>query len=168
METNYFADLFLAISSYLKTAIPEVRFIDADLGQLDNYELRPAVTFPCILIDFAQATYTDLGHPSQLGEVVISIRLAVSPFSASNILAPLSVREKAVSYFTIEQKIFIALSGFYTAYTTPLSRTAVSTELRQDDTIRVRNITFTTSYQDDTAQPNRTAYAAPLDLEIEN
>ena len=41
-------EFFIAICDHLEKEVPELRWIDAEEGQLNNGE-RPAVAFPCCL-----------------------------------------------------------------------------------------------------------------------
>jgi hypothetical protein len=157
---NYFGQLFLDLCNRLKTAVPELRWIDQDFGQLEHFQVRPEVSFPCALIDFASAQYSGLSNHGreQVGEVMINIRLGFTPFSQSYHAAPLDVKEKALEYYNLEQKIFEALQGWAPEkdndnYSQPLTRQSVMTEQRDGDpvAIRVRVITFTTQYEDGTA-----------------
>lgn len=156
MATNsYFGQLFIDLSEHIKTAVPEIKWIDQDFGQLEQFEYRPAVSFPCVLIDFPLANYSNTGELSQMGDITVQLRLGFAPFDKSHASAPLLVREKAVDYYSIEQKIFEAVQGWNTAYTQPLIRINAGTEQRlsasdQADSIglRVRVINFSTGFDD--------------------
>lgn len=45
-------EIFIAVCDRLKTEVPGLRWIDAEEGQLNTGE-RPAVAFPCCLIDIS-------------------------------------------------------------------------------------------------------------------
>ena len=56
-------EIFIAVCDRLKTEVPQLRWIDAEEGQLNTGE-RPAVAFPCCLIDIyltrpAKPTWVD-------------------------------------------------------------------------------------------------------------
>ena len=53
-------ELLLNIQNQLST-IPEFKYVDEDWGQLDDYGPHAPVQWPCCLIDFSAATYTDIG-----------------------------------------------------------------------------------------------------------
>jgi len=163
--TNYFADLFLAISDRIKEEVPEIKWIDQDFGQLEVFEMRPSVDFPCALIDFPNATYSQLLELGQMGDVTIMVRLGFAPFSTSNSAAPLEVREKAMEYYQIEQKVFQALHGWDTEFTDKLIRMAADTEQRDKDGLRVRILTFTTTYHDLSMVPVKVKRSASLNIQ---
>lgn len=171
---SYFGKLFLALSNHIKTQVPEIKWIDQDFGQLEQFEYRPAVNFPCVLIDFIMAQYTQLAELSQHGDVTIRLRLGFAPFSPGNAAAPLNVREKALEYYQIEQKVYEAVQGFATEYTQPLIRINAGTEQRvsasnvaDSSGLRVRILDFSTQYEDDSKLPQYTKQAATLDINLE-
>lgn len=42
--------LFTTISDHIRTALPEIKWIDADYGQINSSTERPAIAFPALLI----------------------------------------------------------------------------------------------------------------------
>ena len=162
-NTSYFGMLLIELCDHIKAQVPEVRWVDQDLGQLEEYEMRPAVTFPCVLIDFAATSYNDLSDNAQTGETTILVRIGMNPFSKSNVQAPTEVREKAVEYYDIEQKVHQCLQGWQNDFTSALARRSADTENRNDK-LRVRLLTYETSYEDYSNLPIRTA--TPADMNI--
>lgn len=161
---NFFGQLYIDLSTHLKTTVPELKWIDQDFGQLERFEYRPEVSFPCALVDFIAANYSNLAELAQLGEVTINIRMGFAPFSQAHQAAPMSVKEKALEYYTIEQKIFEALQGWRNNFTQPFIRISAVTEQRDNDPIglRVRVITFTTSFEDESNRPIYAKHAATI------
>lgn len=173
---NFFGQLLIDIQTRLAAQVNEIKWTDQDLGQLEHFEYKPSVSFPCALIDFAQANYSALAENAQIGDIAIQIRLGFAPFSASNNVAPTNVREKALSFYDIEQKVFEALMGWAPdapagnaefeegKYTQPFVRVSAITEHRDNDQmgLRVRVLTFSTTYQDESAQVTFTKHAAGL------
>lgn len=152
-STSPFGNIYLALMARLAAEVPELKYIDQDLGQLDNYDVRPTVAMPCALIDIGEFDFDDMaGKNMQHGEGLVLVRLAVDPFSASNNLAPEAVREKALSYYDIEQKIYVALHGWRTTGFSKMLRRKSIKEIR-DDKFRVKVIAFATSFEDATASP---------------
>lgn len=164
---SYFGQLFLDLSDRIKTQVPAIKWVDQDLGQLEDYEVRPAVDFPCVLIDFAATSYTQLTEDSQIGDVTVLLRLGFAPFSQANAAAPTSVREKALEYFEIEQLLFQAVQGFQTEYSGSMMRMSTDTEQR-DDKIRVRILSFATSYEDYSMLPLNQRVSANLQTDLQD
>lgn len=148
-----FANIYLKVMERLALMVPELRYIDQDLGQLENYTTRPAVSFPCGLIEVDEFDFSEVGNElRQIGEGVVMIRLGYPAFNPANNLAPAAVREKALEYYNIEQKIYQALHGWCADGFSRLLRRKSKREER-DDTIKVRVMVFAASFDDDTAKP---------------
>lgn len=153
MIENPFGNLFIAISDRITAKVPEVRYIDQDLAQLEDYDMRPAVSWPCVLIDVSGFVFSEAGsQPDQLGTGEVILRLGLPPNSQANNLAPLAYREKALSFYETEQKIYAALHGWAPAGFSRLLRRSVKTE-RREDALRVREMVFAISYNDQAAEP---------------
>lgn len=163
---SYFGELYLQLSQHIKTQMPNIRWIDQDFGQLEEFDLRPEVSFPCVLIDFSDAEYEELSSLSQTGTVMISLRLGFAPFSSANQLSPTNVKVKALEYYNLEQQLYEAIQGFETDFTTPLIRKRAASEKRQD-ALRIRVLNFTTSYEDYSAaqQPNKQVVALSIETQ---
>ena len=152
MLTSGFAQTFLKLQSHIEKQVPEIRWIDQDLGQLETGDQRPAISFPCVLIDFTQAQYSNLSQLVQWLDFDISFRLGFAPYSSANSAAPDVSKEKALEYYDIEERLYVALAGFTAGDTIqPLVRVRAITE-RREDTYRVREIIFTTAAEDETAK----------------
>ncbi len=154
------ANIYLQIVAQLKTACPNIAYIDQDLGQLEHYELRPAVSLPCALIDIDDIAFEHNGDNAQTGEGIVQVRIAHQPYSASNSLAPDEVRQKALDYYEREQDVYLALQGFSHDNFRDLNRVSAKTEKRNDP-LRVRVIRFRFGMEDYTAMPNTTPVNAP-------
>lgn len=148
-----FAHMYLSIMDKIKAAVPAVKHINQDLGQLELYELRPSVAFPCVLIDVDEFKFTQVGGKNhQLAEGVVMIRLATAPLSTSHHLAPTAVTQKALEFYEIEWGIYKALQGWAPTNMGKLSRVAAKSE-RRDDALRVRVLIFSVSFTDTSAAP---------------
>lgn len=141
---------FLEIMNRIKDAVPGVRYINQDLGQLETDLDRPAVSWPCVLIDFDQFEFTDESYNAQIGEGLVIIRIGYAPYSSSSSLTPDQVREKALEYYEIEQSVYESLQGWQGTEFGAMTRTATGNEKREDK-LRVRYIVFKSTYQDNTA-----------------
>lgn len=167
MESLY-AQLYEALQEQIKSEVPEIRYIDVDLGQLDYYETRPGVSWPCVMIDFIMGQWSNESGGVQWGDFTVNIRLGFAPFSSANSLAPDVVQEKALQYFEVEWKLYKALQGFDAdGLIQPMTRVSDGTEKREDP-FRVRNMAFATSAEDHSAQHSNKVEADPeFDLGID-
>lgn len=154
------ANLLKGSMELVKT-VPEIRFISQDIGQLENYEMRPSVSWPCCLIDIEDGRFSDAGDQLiQLAEKVVSFRLGMVKYSDVNNLAPDAIVEQALQYLETENKLYVALHGKSVPGFGKFMRILDATEKRDDD-IRVRIIKFAVSYTDDSAKPVRTKVPRP-------
>jgi hypothetical protein len=140
--------LYLAIQAHIKNNVPEIRFISQDLGQLEFYDDKPPVSYPCVLVDVGELLYEDASHNMQIASASVTLRLALASYSDVSNLAPAQVQNKALEFYDIENKLSSTLHNWQPAneFLGAMYRTATSTEKR-DDNIRVRQITFSTSIQ---------------------
>lgn len=145
---SFFSKLYIDLLFQLQTQVPELKWIEQDLGQ-DQTDVRPNVAFPAALIDFPRADYSDMGELGQMSTVSVQIRLMVSTYSQSYAAAPTSTREDALDYFELEHKVIEALHGWQPSggYCQPLVRRSVSSQNRGDIGLRIRSITFDTDYE---------------------
>jgi hypothetical protein len=157
--------MFTEIMARLEAEVPEVRYINQDLGQLENYTDRPAVSFPCILIDFEDFDFSDMAENTQMGEGTILIKVAMNPFSDSSSLTEQAVRVKALNYNEICWKAHKALQGWQGESFGALMRTA-DKKVPREDALRVRETLYSCVFQDYTTAD--TYNTIPVVLEIEN
>lgn len=161
-EVNFFERWIV----YLKEQVPELEYLNWDLGQLENYDQSPAVAWPCALLDIDDTNFIDQLQLVQEGNTVIMIRLGVNPFSATSNLQPKSVREKGNFYFELEQKIYQAMHGWdANGLCSPLTRVRKVRERREEDAFRVRVLLFSTRYDDDSAMKPMQTLQVPMDLD---
>jgi len=138
-------DTFLKITTKLKT-ITELKWIDADEGQLDYYD-NPPVTFPCALVDIDMPSCDDINSESQQCKVRITIRLAFLPTGQSNTAVPVLVQTNALKRYETIKKIYQALQGYGDSEMSELSRVSQMNEKRNDD-LKVVQQVWETSFEE--------------------
>ena len=134
---SFFAQMYLDIQERIKTEVPEIRWIEQDFGQEVYDQWRPNVDFPAALIDFPDATYEAQSGTGQFATTQIGIRLFFAPFCQSYEAAPVEVKQEALQYFEVEQKVVNALHGWEPAggYCQKLIRERAASNNRNDITI---------------------------------
>lgn len=153
-----FANLYETIMARIKSEVTAVRYVNQDLGQLEYYNAntgRPAVSFPCALIDFDNFNADDLSDKSQELEGDVIIRIALDTWSSASSITPTEVRTKALSYYDVEHAVYKALHAWCPGPADScgyLTRTGTATEQRED-AIRVRVMRFRLRFRDDSACP---------------
>lgn len=147
---SFFGNLYLDMQKRISEALPQM-WIEQDFGQDIYDEWRAAVAYPAFLIDFPDADYSAEAGLSQMGEVLISGRLLVAPFTQSYEGAPIEIKKDALSYFELEQEIVSLLHGWSpdAGYCQPLVRTKSKSDNQNDKGLRIRALSFTTTYEED-------------------
>lgn len=147
--------MFTALLERIVAKVPEIRYIEQDLGQLENYEIRPAVSWPCCLIDIDDVDFSEAGgNLVQIGEGFVQVRLGLVKYTDSNNLVPKEIRSNSFRYLEVESKISKALHGWAPAGFGRLLRRKSVTEKRDDD-IRVKILRFAISYKEDLTPAKR-------------
>lgn len=150
MIHSVFSKLLLDLMNQVDSTLKEVRMVDRYLGQ-DQTNVRPAILCPAVLIDIESEQYQDMGCCSQYVEpATITVRLLVDNYSSSSSKAPQNVREQSMKDFELEKRLVDCIHGWTPddGYCTSLVRTEASSENRNDIGLRIRTITFTTSFED--------------------
>jgi hypothetical protein len=158
-----FANMYNAISARIALKVPAVKWIDTDIGQLENYGgvgYKPAVNWPCALIDFDEWTFEDVTDNIQIGTGVVVIRSACTPYSNTSAITPQLVKDMGLLYYDIDQALYEALNGWTAAPFSLLARRSTRTE-RRNDNIRVRVSRYQCIIKDLSAQPVRQKIAVP-------
>ncbi|MDM1557073.1 hypothetical protein HX126_21185 [Chryseobacterium indologenes] len=155
METNeenshFFYQIILDLYDRISKEVPEINYIDQDLGQLgqtgDNE--KPPLSYPALLIDFPDSEYSDISTGGQIGEVQISFQLIFDTYSQTWHKSPTTVIMKGLDYLKIEQKLHKCLQRWNLDYFSPLNRKSVKSQNNNDIGLRVRQSIYTTQYED--------------------
>lgn len=156
-----FAIIFKAISARIQALVPDIAYIDMDLGQLEGNSIRPAVAFPCALIKFQGWTFTNLGTNSQVGEGDVIVKLGFAQFSKSdNLTDPMWV-DFALKYFDLEWEINMALHGWSPdQFAGVLTRTAADSQ-NLPNGIMADPIRYRLEFEDHSTKPVITTMSPP-------
>lgn len=151
MLNSLYGQLLLKIQARVADKLSEIRYCDQDLGQLEHYNERPAVSFPCLLVDFTGTSYDQLGQLEETGDCKIMFKLGFAPFSSANNLSPDSVKEKALNYYELEYLLYQAFKAWNAdGLIQPMNRKSDGTQQR-NDAYRVRVSVYDTMFMDDGA-----------------
>lgn len=126
-----------------------LRYIDEDWGQLDYYSPNFPVKWPCALIDVVQINYSDIGRDRsktpknrQMGEGVLSIKLADLRLSNTGKNAPQTQKDNAWSIWGLIQEVHEILHGFRPAENaSALIRTGIR-RVRRDDGVQEYDLLY--------------------------
>lgn len=145
-----FALLFVALCDHIRAQVPEIAWIDHDLGQLEAFDgERPPVQWPCLLIDFADTQFRQM-QGYQEGQCQLVLRLGHDQYQQTHAEVPEFVQEQALGYYELEHKLHQALQnwGADGLLINPLSRRSSSSEKREDDNFRVRRMVYACLFTD--------------------
>ncbi len=166
MEEYFYVQLLVDLQERIAREVPEIQYIDQQLGQLESAQgTTGAVTYPALFIDFPEAmydvdfpeaSYSDMSANRQLGNVPVSFQLVSDDAFPTWHGIPVEERKKGFDFLRIEQKLYQALQGWSKDYFSPLSRTMVKSTSKQHAGFKVRELIFTTQYEDVSASPEET------------
>jgi hypothetical protein len=125
-------DIYLKTVARLKT-VTALKWIDAEAGQLEFFETRPPVAFPCALIDVEYPQCEDLGDTLQQCTARVTVRLAFEPAGITSGAAPTLVRDKALAMFDVVSACYSAFQGWSDTEVGSFSRMSQITEKREDN-----------------------------------
>lgn len=164
------ANLFLAIQATIAALHDEQNkkyfpYVNQDFGQLEYYTPpgRPAVAFPCVLIDIDETEWSSMSQNTQQGFTRIKLRIGFPPYSSSSNITPDDVKEKALYYHDLEQILHQALQGKAPVYLDDQDQDVLadvfghfnrihSVTEKREDFIRVRELTYTIGHDDFTTK----------------
>lgn len=163
---SIFIEMLLGIQNRFDEHLPEFRYINQDLGQLEDPSDRPPVAWPCCLVDFSDTNYADLLRGVQEANLcTVVFRLGFNPYSATSSLQPDTVKEKGLEYLTLEHKVYQVFQGWTcNDLCSPFTRIRAVTEKREEDRFRVRSLIWTTAFQDNGAASGNIKLKRPPSL----
>lgn len=144
-------ELFVEISNRLQQQVPQLKWIDEDTGQLDNFEgERPSVAFPCALIDVQFPSCDDFAQRYQQCTANIRVRVAFDTTGErTSTKTPQQARELSLHKYAVTDAVYRALQGFETESFSPLTRKSVLSAMVRG--YKTRDFTFETTFADETA-----------------
>ena len=119
-------EIIEAVMERLKTTVPELRWIDVNIGQMDSS--TPPVDYPCVLIDVSQIIYTTLKDGTSKGIAQVDVELYFACRAPSNAAAPESMRADAMAMFDVVKLVDKNLHGLETEEFYPFERAKVRRE----------------------------------------
>jgi hypothetical protein len=122
---------------YLKTLaklaeLPAIKYTDRDRGQIDRYDTRPAIAFPCALISISQPRRKNLTSRTQQVQAQITIRLAFERLQDASSISSESRRLKALEYYDMVEAVENLLQGYGDTQMNRWECTSITDEQRPD------------------------------------
>jgi hypothetical protein len=142
-----FANIYLALQQRIQAELPTITYIDQDLGQLKSSP-RPAVTWPCVLIDFEDFLFENLAENVQTAKGIVVLRLGFAPHSNSSQVVPGVYTKRAINYYDVEWVLHKAVQGWSpTDDAGKFIRINAATQKRADG-YRVRELRYSIAFDD--------------------
>jgi hypothetical protein len=142
-----FANIFIAIQQRVQSQLPEIRYTDQDLGQLKSGS-RPPVSWPCVLIDFEDFSYSNLSENVQTAAGTVVLRLGFAPHSNSGQATPDNYLKQSLNYYDLEWSLHKFMQGWSPGSDCGhLCRISATTQKRTDG-YRVREIRYSIAFDD--------------------
>jgi len=140
--------LFKTVQDRLTAQVSALQFIDFDMGQIDLPEdERPAINFPCALIDINFPTTEDIADDTQLVNAVVSIRIADQVQGTTDSITAALQRDAALGYLDLVDSVYKALQAYETSEFSNFSRVSQQGAIRADG-IREVTINLNTTFED--------------------
>lgn len=134
-------EIMLSVQGRLGERVPELGYVDKDWGQLSHE--KPAVKFPCALLDIENINYTQQGGGYQQADTQITVTVANLRLTAASLNAPR--KEDAYKVIDLLERIHEALQLFSDGDYAPLFRTNLKKVLA-DSSKECYKITYQTAF----------------------
>lgn len=141
------AEIFIALCDHLEKEVPELRWIDEDEGQLNTQPgVRPAVDYPCCLVDISYPDCQDTNETEQLVNATITLRIGFQPAGETNNKAPEPVRRKALERLSVIEKVQNSMQGWTAEdIISPISRKSSQSSIMANK-VKVYTIVYKTTF----------------------
>jgi len=140
--------IYTAVMERLKTQVPALKWIEMDIGQLNQQ--NPPVAFPCALVGIKLTRCQSVTDSLQDCEARISVRLAFNTQLNTAAAVPDAARNTSLTVYDTIAAVYAALQGWGTDNFDSLSRTAQGDEPPRNG-LFIYKLEFSTSFEDETA-----------------
>ena len=154
-------EILLSVQERLGSTVPELQYIDKDWGQLSCE--KPAVKYPCALLDVRNINYSQEGRGRQMADTQLTVTVANLRLAAASLLAPR--KEEAYLVIDLLERIHAALHLFTAGGYAPLFRTNLK-KVVADSSHECYEMTYQTSFEVgyDTSEKSRAVTGVRLQL----
>lgn len=137
-------EIFLYLRAKL-IALPDIAWVDLDKGQLNNYELRPAIDFPAVLLKIEYPRTTKLSRKEQQCDVQITASVVFDFMDDTDSITPEETLNQSLEVYDIANTVHLALHGEIdnTVIRSPLERVSVR-DPNRNDKVKVLQYTYLT------------------------
>ncbi len=133
--------IYLACQAALAAKVPAIRWVDFDMGQLD--QPTPPVSYPCVLIDFNSAQAVPTGENFSAEELTVEIAVAFQLRERTSSKTPTQYKDEALSHLDTLDLVRTSLEGLSGSYFAGMTYSSFTRDKRLD--LRVYRLRFTCS-----------------------
>lgn len=140
--------LFLYLRELLMN-VEGLKWVDLDKGQLNNFEVRPAIDFPAALIRIEYPRTTKITRNDQQCTVVVTISIVHDCLNDTDSSTTKSILDKSLEIYDLNDAVHQALQGQIDTkiFRSPLERTSVR-DISRPDRLKVFTVTYSTNILD--------------------
>lgn len=142
-------ELLLSLQDRLSSD-SDLKYIDEDWGQLDDYGVHTPVKWPCCLIDFTAANYSDIGidrasTPQNRQQATGSITLNFANLKLTNTskLAPIGQKNDAWMLIELVEVAHGIIQGFRPSEKSGAMMRTSFRRIKRDDGIQQYQVVYT-------------------------
>lgn len=139
----------VAIQQTLQT-IPELRYVDEDWGQMDDYTPNPPTQFPLALIDVGNLQFSDISRDRnavpqmrQMASGTVTIRICDLRLTNSSGRAPASQKALIFGIWDLIDKVHAKLHGNVIGGSVGALMRTNMRKVKRDDGIQEYEVTYT-------------------------
>lgn len=138
--------LYLKALELLKE-VPAIKYADLDKGQLEDYENRPSLQFPCVLIKIEYPRCDTIVGKKQKVQVRLTLRVAFNYIGRTGSNVPTLVMDQSLAYLDTMQDLYDKFQDYYGEGFSKFSRVNLQEEKRNDG-LKVMSLPFSTTFVD--------------------
>lgn len=126
-------------------ALPNIHWVDLDKGQLNQYDTRPAIEFPAVLIKIEYPSTSKLSRKEQQCAVLVTVSIVYDCFDDTDSITEADRLQQSLQVYDIAEEVHDALQGENdnTIMRAPLERLSVRDPNRNDQ-LKVLQYTYST------------------------
>ena len=140
--------LYKNLMEHIKSTVPEIAWIDLDMGQLEVPKENYAIPFPCCLIEFEDYQPQSVGRGVQVGDLIVKVRLAFDYLEETDSLAPEDLRNSGLVKLQLVNKLYDSIQGFSGQHFNKLDRFHLLIEKTPDSWLKIITQRFKCNMRD--------------------
>lgn len=136
-------------------SVTGINYVDEDWGQLNDFAPNIPVKWPCVLINFNQGSFSDIGRslkatPANRQQGTLNVELIVANLKLSNSsgMAPVSQKNNAFEIWNLVQKVHEAVHGWNPGDDTGAMIRSSFTRVRRSDGVQELRVIYSIGLHD--------------------